>query len=70
MLDAPATIQSQYAASPTITALVEGFNHWIDPRSEIELFFDKVFNPRTAEGIGLDIWGVSWAWSAISMSKI
>ena len=51
-----ATIQSQYAANPTITALVEGFNAEIDPRSDIKLFFDKIFNPRTAEGVGLDYW--------------
>jgi hypothetical protein len=56
MLYPDATIQSQYAASPTITALVNGFNAQIDPRSEVQIFYDKIFNPRTAEGVGLDIW--------------
>jgi hypothetical protein len=56
MLYPDATIQSQYAASPTITALVEGFNAQIDPRSEVQTFYDRIFNPRTAEGVGLDIW--------------
>lgn len=56
MLDAFATIQSQYAASPTITALVDGVNALIDPRSDIQLFYDNIFNPATAVGIGLDIW--------------
>lgn len=56
MLDASVTIQSQYAASPTITALVDGVNALIDPRSDIQLFYDNIFNPATAVGIGLDIW--------------
>ena len=50
------TVQSQYAASPTIRALVDGVNALVDPRADIQLFYDKIFNPRTAEGIGLDIW--------------
>ena len=56
MLDASVTVQSQYAASPTITALVDGVNSLIDPRSDIQLFYDNIFNPATAVGIGLDIW--------------
>ena len=50
------TIQSHYAASPTITALVNGFNLEIDPSPDIQLFYDKIFNLATAEGIGLDYW--------------
>lgn len=56
MLYPDATIQSQYAASPTITALVNGFNEQVDPRADIQLFFDNIFNPATARGIGLDYW--------------
>ena len=52
-----ATIQSQYAASPVLTALVESFNARIDPTADIRLFFDCIFNVATAQGIGLDIWG-------------
>ena len=51
------TIQSQYAASPTITALVTAFNTRIDPSADIQLFFDCIFNVATAQGIGLDWWG-------------
>ena len=51
-----ATVQSQYAASPTIRTLVDGFNTEIDPRPDIQLFFDKIFNPATAQGVGLDYW--------------
>ena len=51
-----APVQSQYAASPTIRKLVDGFNAELDPRSDIQLFFDKIFNPATAQGVGLDYW--------------
>ena len=50
------TVQSQYAASPTIRALVDGFNKGVDPRSDTQLFYDRIFNPATAQGVGLDIW--------------
>ena len=52
-----ATIQSQYAASPTITALVTAFNTRIDPSADIQLFYDCIFNVATAQGVGLDWWG-------------
>ena len=51
------TIQSQYAASPTITALVTAFNARIDPSADIQLFYDCIFNVATAQGVGLDWWG-------------
>lgn len=56
MLYPEETVQSQYAASHTIRELVDGFNRLIDPRQDIQLFYDKIFNPNTAEGIGLRIW--------------
>jgi len=52
------SVQSQYAASPVIRALVEGINLRIDPGADIDLFYEKIFNIHTAEGVGLDIWGV------------
>lgn len=51
------TIQSQYSASPHIVALVNGFWSCLDPSADIELIFNKMINPRTAEGFGLDVWG-------------
>lgn len=56
MLYPEATVQSQYAASPTIRALVDGLNERIDPRADIKLFYDDIFNLETAQGAGLDIW--------------
>jgi hypothetical protein len=52
------TIQSQYGTSPHIKGIIESFAKQIDPTMEIEEFYKKYFDPRTAEGIGLDIWGI------------
>ena len=52
------TIQSQYSSSPHIMGIVEAFRQKIDPTAEIADFFIKYFDPRTARGIGLDIWGI------------
>lgn len=57
MINFEQTIISQYANSPTICALVQGMNDWIDPRSDLQSFFDFVWNIDTAQGFGLDIWG-------------
>jgi len=51
------TIQSQYGASPHIIGIVEAAAKQLDPTGDIKTFFDKVFNPLTAEGVGLDVWG-------------
>lgn len=51
------TIQSQYGASPHLKGIVKAFAEQIDPNGDIGLFFDKIFNLETAEGVGLDIWG-------------
>lgn len=51
-------IQSQYSSSPHIKGLVEAFAEDIDPSAEVEEFYQKIFDPRTAEGVGLDIWGI------------
>jgi hypothetical protein len=51
------TILSQYANSPTLTGLIDYFNQWIDPETDLNNFFDFVWNVDTAVGFGLDIWG-------------
>lgn len=51
-------IQSQYSASKKILALADGFQTRIDPRVDIEIFYQKMFDIYTAEGFGLDNWGV------------
>lgn len=50
-------IQSQYSASEKILALAASFQKRIEPRADVNLFYQKIFNIYTAEGEGLDIWG-------------
>ena len=57
MLKVEKTIISQYANSPTLCAMIDRMNEWIDPRNDIEQFYDMVFNVSTAKGFGLDVWG-------------
>ena len=52
-----ATIQSQYAASPHITALVEAFWQALKPDADIKSIYDNMVNLDTAAGFGLDVWG-------------
>lgn len=52
-----ATVQSQYAASPHIRALVDSFWEAINPEADINEIYKKMVNPETAEGFGLDVWG-------------
>lgn len=56
-MDISATIQSQYSTSPKIMALAQSFADLIDAAPDAQLFYDKVFNLETAQGVGLDIWG-------------
>ena len=57
MIDVEQTIISQYGNSATITQLVRNMNEYLDPRADIDAFFDFVWNVDTAQGFGLDIWG-------------
>jgi hypothetical protein len=51
-------IQSQYSASKKIMALAAQYQDQIDPHIDIDLFYEKIFNIYTAEGVGLDNWGL------------
>ena len=57
MIDVEQTIISQYGDSPTIVRLVTDMNEYIDPRANLDQFFNLVWNVDTAVGFGLDIWG-------------
>lgn len=56
-IDSQEPIQSQYAASPRMQALFQAMAKRIDPKADIDLFYQKIFDPETAEGVGLDVWG-------------
>jgi len=51
------TVVSQYSNSPSILSLISSFNGAVEPRTNIDAFFDNIWNVATAQGIGLDIWG-------------
>lgn len=57
MIDHGRTIISQYGASLTIQQIIENINECLDPRANIQAFYDAVWNVDTAFGKGLDIWG-------------
>lgn len=57
MINIEQTIASQYGNSPTLLQLIYNMNENIDPRADIDGFFDFIWNVDTAQGFGLDIWG-------------
>lgn len=57
MLNYEQTILSQFGNSPTLLSLIGSFNSCVDPRANIDAFFDNVWNIETAVGYGLDVWG-------------
>jgi hypothetical protein len=57
MINVEQTIISQYGNSATITQLIRGMNDSIDPRADLDAFYNFVWNVETAQGFGLDIWG-------------
>lgn len=57
MINVQQTIISQYANSPTMNRLIENMNEYLDPRVNMQKFYDFVWNVDTAEDWGLDIWG-------------
>jgi len=56
-IDALEPVQSQYAASPRIVGLLVRKAALLDPGKDLMLWYDGIFNPYTAQGVGLDIWG-------------
>lgn len=50
-------IQSQYAASQALKAILKGFQDCLDPQADMTAFYDKWVNIYTAQGEGLDNWG-------------
>ena len=52
------TILFQYSSSPIIKAIIEGVNDLIKPDEDINSFYNEMFNILSAQGVGLDFWGV------------
>jgi len=51
------TVLSQYANSPSILTILEGFNQAVDPSAVIDDWYANVWDVQTATGWGLDVWG-------------
>ena len=51
------TLLVQFANSPSLKTILEGFNQAVDPSAVIDTFYNNVLNPQTATGWGLDVWG-------------
>ncbi len=51
------TILSQYSNSGKLISLLQKFNDQVDPRMDIEKFYQEVFNLDTCGEYGLDVWG-------------
>lgn len=58
MIDVGETLLVQFANSPTIVALTNALAEYFDLDKVEDDFFDKIYNIDTAEGKGLDIWGL------------
>lgn len=56
--DVDSTLNSQFANSPILVALVEAASPWFDPSANLTEFFNDFWNIDTAVGSGLDTWGV------------
>lgn len=52
-----ATLMSQYANSPILSALIESFYDAANLIEALDEFFDDIWNVYTAQGVGLDDWG-------------
>ncbi len=52
-----ASVISEYANSPILTAMIDSFNAAMDQTQNVENLYDMVWNVATAVGYGLDVWG-------------
>lgn len=57
MIDFSRTVMRQYANSPTLMALLDDFEQWVDLTQFTDDFLLNVWDITTARGFGLDIWG-------------
>ena len=51
------TIISQYANSPRMLGLIEGFTDAVDVAARMDAFYSDIWDLDTATGYGLDVWG-------------
>jgi len=51
------TLMAQYANATKLRGLIESFNEAVGPEDFIDSFYDMVWNIKTADTYGLDVWG-------------
>lgn len=51
------TILSQYSNSSRLCTIIQSFAQATDPEDFFDLWYDQAWNPLTATGCGLDVWG-------------
>lgn len=56
-MDNKSYILSQYANSPNLLNLIKGFEEMIGVKGDIEQFYTNIFSIRTANTMGLNVWG-------------
>ncbi|GAB6854471.1 DUF2612 domain-containing protein [Asaia astilbis] len=56
-MDISETILSQYQNANGWKTIIYSFAEAVDPDVFFDAWYEKIWNPRTAVGIGLDIWG-------------
>ena len=56
-MDNKSYILSQYAHSPNLLNLIKGFEEMIGVKGDIEQFYTNIFSIRTANTMGLNVWG-------------
>lgn len=57
IFDVWTTVLSQYANSPSLTAMLVNYADAADQTQDFGNFYDLIWNVDTAEGYGLDVWG-------------
>lgn len=57
MINFSQTVISQYTNSQILSQLIANFNEYVDPASDIDNFYNLIWNIDTAKGYGLDVWG-------------
>ncbi|MEG0868813.1 MAG: DUF2612 domain-containing protein [Hafnia sp.] len=57
MINVADTILTQYADSPKLKSLIYSFNEAVGVEGFLDDFYDVIWNIKTADTYGLDVWG-------------
>lgn len=57
MIDFRQTLLCQFANSPVLMEILSTVSQYLDAGRNVDALYDLVWNVRTAQGYGLDVWG-------------